>query len=376
MSDKLKKIFTPTAWLFYLIIGIEILYMISPFAVYYYSTYGPSLNFLHNSPATAWLTSFFLPHYVETSSFILNSVHATGEVLIFVGFAFFFIGAGQIYFYKFTKRGAVTRGIYKVIRHPQYVALAIMGLGLLMVWPRFTVLIMFVSMLFVYYWLASKEEQECEQKFGESYLAYKAETSMFIPGKFSLKFPFFPEAVVKRFAFGLGFYLMVLSVSVGAAFGLRAYSVSTLSVHYSENSATISTDFLSEKEVRTILEIALADSGVQGRLHEAANGSIDTYLNYVVPTEWYLPDVPLEKIPDGFHGHHQPEDYDRNLYKVLITKAKLTTDRVVEGLDIIKKTFGREPLLVARVDKSKSKVIGIEMPPPHVRWGDIPTPLF
>ena len=90
---------------------------------------------------------------------------------MFVGIAFFFIGAGQIYFNKFTKRGAVSGGIYKVIRHPQYVALAIMGLGLLMVWPRFTVLIMFVSMLFVYYWLASKEEQECEEKFGQSYLA-------------------------------------------------------------------------------------------------------------------------------------------------------------------------------------------------------------
>ena len=171
-------------------------------------------------------------------------------------------------FYKFTKRGAVTRGIYKVIRHPQYVALAIMGLGLLMVWPRFTVLIMFVSMLFVYYWLASKEEQECEEKFGKSYLAYKAETSMFIPGKFSLKFRVFPEAGVKRFAFGLGFYFMILSVSVGAAFELQAYSISRLAVHYSENSATISADFLSEKEVKTILEIALADPGVQGRLHE------------------------------------------------------------------------------------------------------------
>ncbi len=295
---------------------------------------------------------------------------------MFVGIAFFFMGAAQVYFYKFTKRGAVTRGIYKVIRHPQYVALAIMGLGLLMVWPRFTVMIMFVSMLFVYYWLASKEEQECEEKFGKSYLAYKAETSMFIPGKFSLKFPVFPKTGVKRFAFGLAFYLMVLSVSVGTAFGLRAYSLSTLAVHYSENSATISADFLSEKEVRTILEIALADPGVQGRLHEAANGRVDTYLNYIVPTEWYLPDVPLEKIPEGFHGHHQPEDYDRNLYKVLITKAKLTTDSVVRGSDIIKKTFGREPLLVARVDKAKGEVIGRETPPPHVRWGDIPTPLF
>ncbi len=375
MSDKLKKIFTPTAWLFYLIIGIEILYMISPFAIYYYSTYGPSLNFLHKSPATAWLTTFFLPHYVETSSVILNAAHATGEVLMFVGFAFFVIGAGQIYFYKFTKRGAVTGGIYRVIRHPQYVALAIMGLGLLLVWPRFTVLIMYMSMLFVYYWLARKEEKECEEKFGESYLAYKAATSMFIPGKLSFKFPTIPEAGVKRFAFGSALYLLVLGVSVGAGFGLRAYSVSMLAVHYSENSATISADFLSENEIASIEQIALADTEVQKQMH-AANGGAITCLNYLVPLAWYLPDLPLEKIPEGFHGHHQPENYDRNLYKVLITKAKLTTDSLVNGADIIKKTFGRVPLLVAKVDRAKGEVTGIETPPPHVRWGDIPTPLF
>ena len=168
---------------------------------------------------------------------------------------------------------------------------------------------------------------------------------------------------------------MVLGASVGAAFGLRAYSVSKLSVLYFENSATISADFLSEKELDDIVQIVLADPAVQKQLH-AANGGVNTYLNYLVPFEWYLPDVPLEKIPEGFHGHHQPENYDRNLYKVLITKAKLITGEPTVGPDIIKKAFGREPLLVAKVDKAKGKVIGIELPPPHVRWGDIPTPLF
>jgi uncharacterized membrane protein YuzA (DUF378 family) len=81
----------------YLIIGIEILYMISPFALYYYSTYGPSLNFLHQSSLTSWLTGFFLPHYVKTSSFILNYYPLFGWILIFAGLTFFLIGAGQIY---------------------------------------------------------------------------------------------------------------------------------------------------------------------------------------------------------------------------------------------------------------------------------------
>ncbi|MFQ5771147.1 MAG: methyltransferase family protein [bacterium] len=177
MSNKIKKAFVPAAWLFYLIIGIEIIYMISPFAIYYYSTYGPSLNFLHTLPQTAWLSGFFLPHYVNTSSFLLNSYQIVGWILVLVGFLFFLIGAGQIYYCKFTKKGAVTGGIYKFIRHPQYVAFAVMGFGLLLAWPRFTVLIMYVTMLFVYFFLAKKEEKECEEKFGESYKTHQARIS-------------------------------------------------------------------------------------------------------------------------------------------------------------------------------------------------------
>lgn len=59
-------------WMFYLLIAFEIIYMISPFAIYYYSIYGKGLNFLSSNPVTAWMSSFFLPHIVETSSIILN----------------------------------------------------------------------------------------------------------------------------------------------------------------------------------------------------------------------------------------------------------------------------------------------------------------
>lgn len=377
MSDKFKKVFAPAAWVFYLIIGVEILYMISPFALYYYSTYGPSLNFLHNSPATAWLTGFFLPHFAETSSSILNLVHLTGEILMFAGFTFFFIGAGQIYYYKFAKKGAVTGGIYKFVRHPQYVAFAITGIGLFFIWPRFTVLIMFVSMLFVYYWLARKEEKECEEKFGESYRSYKAGTAMFIPGiKLSENGSLMPKSGMARTVAFLSLYLVVLITAIGLAFGLRNLSISKVSTTYSGDSATISVVPLREQEMEEILQIAYVDPKVQQRLKQAATEANKTYLNYVVPQEWYLPDVPIEKIPEGFHGHHQPDDYNRNHYKVLITKAKLRTTKPVKGPDIIKNTIGREPIILVKIDRASNQVTGIETPPPHVRWGDIPTPLF
>ncbi|NIR50049.1 isoprenylcysteine carboxylmethyltransferase family protein [candidate division KSB1 bacterium] len=378
MSEKVKKLFTPAVWLFYLVIGVEIVYMISPFAIYYYSTYGPSLNFLHKLPQTAWLSGFFLPHYVKTSSFLLNHYQIVGWSLVIIGFLFFLVGAGQIYTTKLTKRGAVTGGIYKHIRHPQYVAFAVMGFGLLLAWPRFTVLIIYVTMLFVYFLLAKKEEQECEQKFGESYKSYKAHTSMFIPGRFSFfdKFPGLPKSRVGRFAAVGLLYVLALTVSVSAAFALRNYSLSKITTVSSENSVTISADYMSEPELQKIAQIALTDPDVALRIHQAKNGRAEVYLNYVVPAEWYLPDVPIEKIPEGVHGHHQPKEYDRNKYKVLFTKAKVATKQLIQGRKIIKNAYGREPILLAYVDKAKGEVTAIKTPPRYVKWGDIPTPLF
>ncbi len=46
MSTTVNKTSKPAARIFYLVIVFEIIYMVSPFRIYYYSTYGPSLNFL------------------------------------------------------------------------------------------------------------------------------------------------------------------------------------------------------------------------------------------------------------------------------------------------------------------------------------------
>ncbi len=83
----MKSIVKPALWMFYLVIVFEILFMISPFALHFYSAYGPTLNVLHRSPSTAWLTQFFLPHVSETSSPLLNSLPGLGGVLMVAGAA-------------------------------------------------------------------------------------------------------------------------------------------------------------------------------------------------------------------------------------------------------------------------------------------------
>ena len=42
---------------FYLLIAFDFFDMASPFALYFYSVYGPGLNFVNSSPTLAWLSS-------------------------------------------------------------------------------------------------------------------------------------------------------------------------------------------------------------------------------------------------------------------------------------------------------------------------------
>ena len=161
----------PAVWVTYVAIVAEILFMIRPIALYYYSAYGPSLNFLHTSSATAWLPQFFLPHFSETSSPVLNAIPAVGQVLILAGVVLFLASFAQLYFSKLRGGRLVTRGPYALTPHPQYVALAIAGLGTLLIWPRFIVLVAYVTTLFLYAALARSEEGRCLARFGESYPA-------------------------------------------------------------------------------------------------------------------------------------------------------------------------------------------------------------
>ena len=364
-------------WMFYLLIAFEIIYMISPFAIYYYSIYGKGLNFLSSNPVTAWMSSFFLPHIVETSLIILNIFKEVGWGLAILGFLAFFIGASQIYYYKFSKKGAVIGGIYKYIRHPQYVSLSICSFGLLLVWPRYLVLIMFIIMLFTYYFLARAEEKECEVRFGKSYSDYMNNTNMFLPFSIPLtdKLPGLPgSGLLRKFAI-LTIFLLVLSTSIILAIEMRSYSIEKMYVSYSENSATISAVEIEKGDIEKIIGIALSEKEVQNRLENANEGSNTKFLNYVLPAEWYFSDIPMN-MAEGIKGHNNPENYDKNSYKIIFTKADIENDEEVEGKELILQTVKRTPLVEVKVDLAQNKVIAIENPAATVRWGDIPTPLF
>ncbi len=371
--EKRKTFVAVAAWGFYLVIVLEFLYMISPFALYFYSAYGPALNLLHRSPSTSWLTAFFLPHFSQTNSWLLNELHEVGEIVGLLGLLFFGIGAAQIYWAKFRRQQAVTGGIYAYIRHPQYLGLAILGFGTMLIWPRFLVLVSYVSMLFLYILLARWEEERCLEKYGESYHSYQTRTGMFLPRRLIHWIPdLLPKTGGQRLTAMLAIYAVAMGVAIGVAFELRNYSLSKISSLYSENAAVLSPAVLTENELSSAYELAAANPVVQQKLRSV--GPSAKLIVYVIPSEWYLPDLPVEVLYK-LGGHRTPQNFDRRYYKVLFTEAR-THFHEPTGKDIVKWAYGRSPLVLVRVNIAAASVTAVDIPPAHVVWGDIPTPMF
>jgi protein-S-isoprenylcysteine O-methyltransferase Ste14 len=362
-----ERLLRPTAWIVYLIIGFEILFMISPAALYFYSLYGPALNILNRWEGTAWLSQFFLPHSSTTRSPLLNALPWVGGVSAVLGAAWFLAAAGQLYWNKFRRKGLVTTGLYAFSRHPQYTALALLGLGTLLMWPRFMVLVAYVAMLFVYRYLAALEERRCEAEFGQAYRDYQARTPPILP--------FIPHSadhsVHPRIGFGASGAIASLVAALLIALGLREYTLSEIAAVYPNRAAVLSPALLSEQELLTAYRTALKDSDVPRLL---ARLGAEPLVVHVIPRNWHLADLPIDAEPSR-GGHHTPANFDRRHYKILFSQARGHEMRAV-GKNIVRSAYGIDPLLLVWVDVEAGRIVAIETPPTHVRWGDIPTPLF
>lgn len=365
----------PAVWLVYVVIVFEILFMISPFALYYYSAYAPFLNLLGRSPATAWLDRFFLPHFSQTSSPVLEALSRWNEAIFLTGLVLFAIGFAQVYGSKLLRRGqAVTGGLYRWIRHPQYLTVSVMGIGVLLHWPRFLVLAGYVTMVFLYYFLARYEEQRCLARYGESYRSYLERTGMFFPRSWFGWVPgWLPERGWRRALAVVAAYGLLLGGAVRTGFWLQDYSLQHVSVFSTADLAVLSPAQLTSARLEQATKLALADANVAAALRAQGYGQGGKFLAYVVPVEWRLPDLPMEVYPTG--GHYTPRAFDPDALKVLFTRVVLY-DRDAQGLDIVKYAVKRAPIVLVKLNLATRAVVAREKPPATVRWGDVPTPYF
>ncbi|HEY6338429.1 MAG TPA: methyltransferase, partial [Candidatus Sulfotelmatobacter sp.] len=173
----MKKLLKWALSVVYGLVMVEVIVMISPFAFYWYSLYAPTLQGLHHWRGTAWMEAFFLPHSVITTSRFLEFLRwRVGTYCFSLGILFFLFCAVQVYWAKLFRKGVVRSGIYSRIRHPQYLSLAVAGFGLLTIWPRIIILILYLGMIFIYYFLARFEERKVEAVRPE-YADYRQRTA-------------------------------------------------------------------------------------------------------------------------------------------------------------------------------------------------------
>lgn len=359
---------------FYILIAFEFFYMASPFAAYFYAVYGPGLDALQGLGFANWTVQFFLPHALEaTTSPIVPILESLGIGMFLIGVSAFAFGVFQIYRAKLFRQDAVMGGLYRHIRHPQYLALIVASIGMLLIWPRFLVLILTVVVIFLYIALAKVEEQICLAKY-PGYAEYMARTGMFLPRK--LEMPNvrlgFGETRIARFAKWITVFVLSLVVALSLANALRTHAIAHL-VHIERPEGV----YLSGVEIDTtlleqIVELATSTTEAQSILSDPASRPI---LGYVLPTEVYVSEIPMH-LPEGeTFGHHVPSDYDRSRFKVILTRAVTGSEYVPMGLNIVREAFNKSPLLEVQVmlDSGATTVL----PTPEVAfYADHQVPLF
>ncbi len=112
--------------------------------------------------------------------FFNSYVFPASKIVMGIGILLVIYGWKQIQ--KARKQGTLMiEGIYKYIRHPQYLGFLLITLGLNVMWLTIITLIMWPILAVLYWRLAKKEDKEMEEKFGAEFLEYKRVVPGFIP---------------------------------------------------------------------------------------------------------------------------------------------------------------------------------------------------
>jgi len=168
------------------------------------------------------IAEYFGPQWYFITSYISGTywVKQLAPFVIGVGFILLVIGMAQIVRAKVRKTGLVTTGLYRYVRHPQHLGIAIISLGLLMLNSygiRIGDVITWTLLVFVYVLLADSEEASLDKEFGESYLSYKRRVPYmipFLPSTYGRVPRLLPNYGWRRKLALIGVYIVVLAITI------------------------------------------------------------------------------------------------------------------------------------------------------------------
>ena len=409
-SNRGKRFAWMSAIFLSFIVAFEIAIMISPFAFFFYAVFNPFLLALNKSSMTRWLTAFFLPHMVVPPNEALTIFRILGSVFFVVGMLIFLVCAIQVYMGKLLKSGVATKGLYTMIRHPQYLGLGMAALGLAIMWPRFLTLTLFGVMLFLYYLLAKDEERRMISRFGDSYIAYINRTGMFLPHFIERAFIGNPKPQ-QRLSIGkaIAIFLVLLVITVGSGFILRAYTVHHLPLEQVNgiDVITITKEDLTRAE--QLLPSALQDPAIASKLQLMENNKGHRLLAYFIPIDYVMQGMiantgeewklfeqhktigmiteyifhPFAHLTEG-HAH-QPGMQAHNLSmhdspsmkrRIIFIELSAGIKELTSPFDDFDINITRKPLFFVDIHLHTGEILQIRDTPAGSGWGTVPTPMF
>lgn len=403
--------------LVFFIMAFEIMIMISPFAFFFYSVFNPIFRFIDHYPALSWLTSFFLPHMILPSTSFLISIRILGSVLFVIGSLTFLVCALQIYLGKLFKWGIADKGLYRIIRHPQYLALGIWGIGMCILWPRFIVLTSLSIMFILYYFLAKDEERRMTVRYGESYKLYLRNTGMFSPRFMDKWFSAFMPNNPSRTAV---VPILTVAIVMGTGFFLREVTLHSLPFAIENNITLLSILPEDSKLDKNVLNgiVVMENSGQKNPLK-----SDKDYLGYLMPadyimqgmiantgsdfhlfkqhntismiTEWIFhpfqhlrasPALHMAKMhhvdPVFARRHHCPIGINDSTIqcgncpyrRVIIVEVDHSSDQRLTGRALLSFNTTKIPVCYVDINTITGEIINIKQVEKATAWQDVPTP--
>jgi hypothetical protein len=313
--------------------------------------------------------------------------------------ATFLACAAQIYTAKFRRKGAVLGGLYSTIRHPQYLALGLAGLGLSILWPRFLTIVLWIVMAFVYYFLAKDEERRMLNAHELTYRKYMSNTGMFLPR--GLEKSLTPTSTFGKIVFAVGFAAAV----IGMAFLLRMYTISQLTTWTKAQNVTAvailpedavmmdhrMSDVLAMKEIKEriqddkqylvyfipqyyIMQGMIADTGGDWKL-------FNQHHSMAMITDWIF--NPFGHLRGGHHAmhdgmqmqHSNSEGLEGGMIRRLIF-ISIEDVPVKKPSDLFSINALRVPQFMVDVDVHNLQLIEVKELPHGSGWGSVPTPVF
>jgi hypothetical protein len=277
-------------------------------------------------------------------------------------------------------------------------------------WPRFLTLALFAVMLFLYYLLAKDEERRMINRFGESYIAFMNRAGMFLP--YSIEKVLIGDRkpqqrlAVRR---AIVIFLVLLVVTVGSGFVLRAYTVHHLALEQVGGVDVIAITKEDLLRAEQLLPSVFQNSIIASRLQSIEKQKGHRVLAYFIPIDYVMQGMiantgeewklfeqhktigmiteyifhPFAHLTER-HAHHpgmqthHPSMHDSPSMKrrIIFVEISARNKELTSPFDDFDINVARVPLFFVDVHLHTAEILQVRETPTGSGWGTVPTPMF